>query len=183
MFSLNVPLAPAVSRLATDLHLKRSGFDRVRERHTLVCKRFGVDDIDAASSRTDDATPSKPDALRALRRDLRPVLSATAPFDVAVTGVAVFDDPASGSRPVVYLAVESAGLVRLHRRLCDAYGPIPGIEGDDYEPHVTLARGGSPDPGVVADLVASSFEPVRWRVHALDVYDPDYREVAATIDL
>lgn len=191
MFSLNVPIAPAVSRLAADLHLKQSGFKRVRDRHTLVCKRFGVEDIPLSETDTsrigdttdDDPTPPKPDVLSALRRDLRPSLSGTTPFDVAVTGVDVFDDPASGSRPVVYLVVESAGLVRLHRRLCDAYGPIPGIEGDDYEPHVTLARGGDPDPGVVADLVASSFDPIRWRIHALDVYDPDYREVAATIDL
>jgi len=45
MFSLNVPLAPAVDRLAADLQSKLSGFDRVRDRHTLVCKRFGVDDV------------------------------------------------------------------------------------------------------------------------------------------
>jgi len=43
MFSLNVPLAPAVDRLAADLQSKLSGFDRVRDRHTLVCKRFGVE--------------------------------------------------------------------------------------------------------------------------------------------
>ncbi|ELZ44283.1 hypothetical protein C464_15660 [Halorubrum coriense DSM 10284] len=83
----------------------------------------------------------------------------------------------------MYLAVESDGLVRLHRRLCAAFGVVEGIEGDDYVPHVTLARGGDPGPGAVADLVAAEFDPIRWRVHALDVWDPEYREPAATIDL
>lgn len=194
MFSLNVPLPPAVGGLAADLHPKLSGFDRVRDRHTLVCKRLGVDDVpdrvasavrpgpeDVGSAA--EPSPPKPDALAALREDLRPLLSGTDPFDVAVTGIDVFDAPASGSRPVAYLAVESDALVRLHRRLCAAYGAIDGIEGDDYVPHVTLARGGNPEPGVVADLVSAEVDPIRWRVHALDLYDPEFREVAATIDL
>ncbi|WP_418285458.1 2'-5' RNA ligase family protein [Halorubrum sp. DTA46] len=183
MFSLNVPLPPSVRRLATDLHPKLSGFDRVRRRHTLVCKRFGVEDVPDRVTGVDRAGLPKPDALAALRDDLRPLLAGIDPFDVAVTGIDVFDAPASGSRPVVYLAVESDGLVRLHRRLCAAYGAIEGIEGDRFIPHVTLARGGNPEPGVVADLVAAEFDPIRWRVHALDAYDPEFREVAATIDL
>lgn len=196
MFSLNVPLPPSVGRLAADLHPKRSGFDRVRERRTLVCKRFGARDVpdrgeDADRSGRSDSSNGAPDgdppldkgdALAALCDDLRPHLSGTDPFDAAVTGFDVFDAPASGSRPVVYLAVESGGLVRLHRRLCAAYGAIEGIEGDDYVPHVTLARGGDPAPGAVADLVATEFDPIRWRVHALDVYDPEFREVAATVE-
>jgi len=194
VFSLNVPLPPSVGRLEADLHPKLSGFDRVRDRHTLVCKRLGVDDVPdrvASAARAGpeavgsaaEPSPPKPDALAALREDLRPLLSGTDPFDVAVTGTDVFDAPASGSRPVAYLAVESDALVRLHRRLCAAYGAIDGIEGDDYVPHVTLARGGNPEPGVVADLVDAEVDPIRWRVHALDLYDPEFREVAATIDL
>ncbi|MFW6317888.1 MAG: 2'-5' RNA ligase family protein [Halorubrum sp.] len=197
MFSLNVPLPPAVDRLAADLHPKLSGFDRVRDRHTLVCKRLGVDDVPdrvagggrSGRAGSPDVAPDgdpivpKDDALAALREDLRPFLSGAAPFDVAVTGVDVFDAPAAGSRPVVYLAVESDGLVRIHRRLCAAYGAIEGIEGDDFVPHVTVARGGNPEPGVVADLVSAEFDPVRWRVHALDLYDPEFREVAATVEL
>lgn len=190
MFSLNVPLPSAVDRLADDLHPKLSGFDRVRDRRTLVCKRFGAADV---PDRVDDGsgnpapgggpTPPKPDALATLRDDLRPLLAGTGPFDVAVTGVDAFDAPASGSRPVIYLGVESDGLVRLHHRLCAAYGAIEGIEGDAYVPHVTLARGGDPEPGVVADLVDAEYGPIRWRVHALDLYDPEFREVAATVEL
>lgn len=188
MFSLNVPLPPAVDRLAADLHPKLSGFDRVRDRHTLVCKRLGVEDVPdrvGGHNPPEDVgpRPPKPDALAALREDLRPLLSGTDPFDVAVTGIDVFDAPASGSRPVVYLTVESEVLVRLHQRLCAAYGAIEGIEGEEFVPHVTLARGGNPEAGVVADLVSADIEPIRWRVHALDLYDPEFREVAATIEL
>jgi len=182
VFSLNVPLPPAVGRLAGDLHPKLSGFERVRERHTLVCKRFGTEDVSDVDP-GGGPSRSKSDALTALRDDLSPLLAETDPFDVAVTGADTFDAPASGSRPVVYLVVESDGLDRLHRRLCAAYGAIKGIEGNEFSPHVTLARGGNPGPGVTADLVAAEFEPVRWRVHALDLYDPEFREVAATVEL
>ena len=198
MFSLNVPLPPAVDRLAADLHSKCSGFDRVRDRRTLVCKRFGVGDVPdrvasderagggvgaSPGSPADGPSPPKPDALDALRDDLQPLLAGTDPFPVAVSGIDVFVAPASGSGPVLYLVVESDALVRVHNRLCAADGAVEGIEGEEYAPHVTLARGGDPEPGVVADLAAAEFEPIRWRVHALDLYDPEFREVAATIDL
>jgi len=181
VFSLNVPVPPAIPRLARDLHPKLTGFDRVRDRHTLVCKRFGVNDVSGDGDETD--APPRTVALDRLRERLRRPLARTSPFDVAATGIGVFDSPAAGSGPVVYLAIESDGLVRLHRRLCAAFGAVEGIEGDDYVPHVTLARGGNPEAGVVADLVAGEVDPVRWRVHALDVWDPAAREVAATVEV
>jgi len=182
VFSLNVPLAPAVDALAGDLHPKLEGFDAVRQRRTLVCKRFGVDDV---RDRDRDAgePPTKNDALDRLRGRLSRPLAGVDPFEVAVTGVGVFDAPASGSRPVVYFTVESDGLVGLHDRLCAAFGAVEGIEGDDYVPHITLARGGNPEPGAVAGVVDTGFELIRWRVHALDVWDPEFREVAATIGM
>ncbi|WP_096394264.1 2'-5' RNA ligase family protein [Halorubrum trapanicum] len=185
MFSLNVPLPSAVERLASDLHPKLTGFDRVRDRRTLVCKRFGVDDVrDEEGGRAEGPeVPGKEAALDRLRERLRRPLAGVDPFEVAVTGVDVFDAPRSGSRPVVYLTVESEGLVGVHRRLCDAFGAVEGIEGDEYVPHITLARGGNPEPGAVAGLVDSEFDPVRWRVHALDVWDPEFREVAASVEL
>ena len=184
MFSLNVPLPPGVDRLAADLHPKLSGFDRVRARHTLVCKRFGVEDVrEGEDDRADQGDAPREEALDRLRERLRRPLAGVDPFEVAVTGVGVFDAPRSGSRPVVYLAVESDELIRVHRRLCDAFGAVEGIEGDEYVPHITLARGGNPKPGVVAGLVDAEFAPVRWRVHALDVWDPEFREVAASVDL
>jgi hypothetical protein len=188
VFSLNVPLPPGVERLATDLHPKLSGFDRVRERRTLVCKRFGVADVrsgegEGGGREGNRDAPPREEALDRLRERLRRPLSGTDPFEVAVTRIDTFDAPRSGSRPVVYLAVESDELVRLHRRLCASFGAVEGIEGDDYVPHVTLARGGEPEPGAVAGLVDAEFDPVRWRVHALDVWDPEFREVAASVEL
>ncbi|GAB6879591.1 2'-5' RNA ligase family protein [Halorubrum gandharaense] len=186
MFSLNVPLPPAVEQLADELHPKLAGFDRLRNRHTLVCKRFGVGDV-TGGGRAGGApggrggTPEKPVALATLREELRPLLAGTDPFDVRVTGIDAFEAPEQGPGPVVYLAVESGTLKRVHRRLCGTFDPVEGIEGDDYVPHVTLARGG--DPEAVERLLETKIEPVEWRVHALDVYDPDFRETAATIEL
>jgi len=181
VFSLNVPLPPAVGDLATDLHPKLSGFDRIRERQTLVCKRFGVDDV--AGDGRDRPRPPKSEAVETLCRDLRGLMSGTVPFEVSVTGVDAFEAPASGSGPVVYLVVESDELVRLHRRLCAGYEAIEGIEGDEYVPHVTLARGGDSDAAdeIVDRIRRIEVEPIRWRVHALDLYDPEFREVTATI--
>ena len=185
MFSLNVPLPPALDRLAGDLHPKLTGFDRVRERHTLVCKRFGVGDVRSGKdgAKQDREAPPRGEAVDRLRERLRRPLAGTDPFEVAVTGIDVFDAPRSGSRPVVYLTVESDELIRLHRRLCAPFGAVEGIEGDEYVPHITLARGGNPEPGAVAGLVDAEFDPIRWRVNALDVWDPEYREVAASVDL
>ncbi|OYR55557.1 2'-5' RNA ligase family protein [Halorubrum halodurans] len=181
MFSLNVPLPPAVGRLADDLQPKLSGFDRVRDRHTLVCKRFGVDDVSVGID--GDDPPPRPAALETLRDRLRRPLAGTSPFAVEVAGIDAFDSPAAGSGPVVYLGVESEALVRLHRRLCAVFGAVDGIEGDAYVPHVTLARGGGvADVKRMVDAVGE-FDPIRWRVHALDLYDPEFREVAATIEL
>jgi hypothetical protein len=181
VFSLNVPIPPAVGRLADDLQPKLSGFDRVRGRHTLVCKRFGVDDV--VGGIDGDDPPPRPAALETLRDRLRRPLAGTSPFAVEVAGIDAFDSPAAGSGPVVYLAVESEALVRLHRRLCAVFGAVDGIEGDAYVPHVTLARGGGAASEPIERLRRIEFDPIRWRVHALDLYDPEFREIAATIEL
>ncbi|SMO36941.1 2'-5' RNA ligase family protein [Halorubrum cibi] len=190
MFSLNVPILPEVERLADDLQSKLSGFDRVRDRRTLVCKRFGTEAVSGGGtagsgppSSEPAGPPPKPEALSTLREDLRPFLAPVDPFEVTIAGIDAFDSPASGSGPVVYLAVESEGLVRLHRRLCAVFGAVEGIEGDAYVPHVTLARGGEPTAVRRAIGGGVEFDPVRWRVHALDLYDPEFREVAATLEL
>ncbi len=189
MFSLNVPLPPAVDRLAADLHPKLSGFDRVRERHTLVAKRFGVADVPGTRSGrrggSDRRGVSKDVALAGLREELRPLLAGTDPFDAAITGIDAFERPARGPGPVVHFVVESAALIRIHRRICAAFDPVEGIEGDDYVPHVTLARGRSPDDvgSAVESLVETPVAPITWRVHEFELYDPEFREVAGRLSL
>jgi hypothetical protein len=94
--SLNVPVPGRVRRIAADLHPELVAFDWVRERHGLLCKRF---------ERTPDQVA------------LRDALAGTPAFEAKVTGIDYFTDPPHGSAPVVYLAVESPGLRRLHERL------------------------------------------------------------------
>ncbi|ELZ76990.1 hypothetical protein C455_14422 [Haloferax larsenii JCM 13917] len=163
MYSLNVPIPGQVARVASDLFPYLAPFDRVRDRHTLVCKRFEETDYDH------------------LRTRLHEVLRGAPAFEARITDVEYFEDPPRGSAPVVYLAVESPGLVSLHERLVDEFGAVDGLEGDDYTPHVTLARGGS-----IADarsLASHDIDPVEWTVSQLDLYDAEFRETAASISL
>jgi hypothetical protein len=183
VFSVNVPLPPAVGRIANDLHPKLAGFDRVRERHTLACKRVDADDV-VDPDAEDGHGPDRARGLERLRESLHPVLAGIDPFDAAITGIDAFEAPTAGPGPVVHLTVESGPLVRLHRRLCTVFDPVAGIEGDAYVPHVTLARGGEPvDDAVLGALVDVDIDPIVWRVDALDLYDAAVREVAGRIDL
>jgi hypothetical protein len=192
VFSLNVPLPPAVDGIGNQLADSSASLGRIRTRHTLVCKRFADGDVPdptelpgvaGASNSIDMPSPPREAALKRLCTTLRAHLASTDPFDLALTGVDAFETPASGAGPVVYLAVESPPLVRLHRRLCTAFGAADGVEGDAYVPHVTLARG--TDPTAVRDALDTDLEatPVRWRADALTVYDAQFREAAATLTL
>jgi 2'-5' RNA ligase len=172
VFSLNVPVPGRVRRIAGDLHPELARFDRIRERHSLLLKRFdtGLDD---------DA-----DSLPRLRERLRPLLGRYEGdgLDLRVTGLDYFETPPRGPGPVVYLTVESADFRTLHRRLCDAFGTVAGLEGDGYTPHVTLARGGSIiDAADLADR--RSIEPVEWTAGELRIHDSRYREDAARLPL
>jgi 2'-5' RNA ligase len=158
--SLNVPVPGRVRRVAAELHPELVAFDRIRERHGLLCKRF-------------DRTPD--------RAALRDVLAGTPAFEAAVTGIDYFADPPHGPGPVVYLTVESPGLVRLHERLADAFGGVPGLEGPGYEPHVTLARGG--DEADAVRLADREIDPVRWTVSRIERFDAEYREATGAVPL
>lgn len=159
MYSLNVPVPPAVARLASGLgqSLRTA---RVRERHGLVAKRLGE------SPRT-----------RRVRRALAD--ADAAPFAVRTAGIDAFERPPAGSGPVVYLGVESPELRRLHDRLCEAFDPVAGMEGPEYVPHVTVARGGD----AAALLDRDDPEPREWTVERLEVLDADRGLAAETIAL
>jgi 2'-5' RNA ligase len=158
--SLNVPVPGRVRRLAADLHPELVAFDWVRERHGLLCKRF----------------EQPPDEVA-----LRDALAGTPAFEAAVTGIDYFTDPPNGSAPVVYLTVESPGLVRLHERLAERFGAVPGLEGSGYEPHVTLARDG--DVADAERLAAREIEPVTWTVSRIERFDAEYREGIGSVPL
>jgi hypothetical protein len=123
VYSLNAPVPASVARLASGLAADLLDAT-VRERHTLVVKRLGADG------------PGK------LADAVREVVEGTEPFAARATAVEVFRDPPTGPAPVAYLRVASPGLERLHRRLCERFDAVEEIEGDEYVPHVTVARGG-----------------------------------------
>jgi len=158
VFSLNVPVPGRVRRVAGDLHPELARFDRLRERHSLLLKRF------------DTALDDDADSLPRLRERLRPLLSRQGGggLDLRVTGLDYFETPPHGPGPVVYLTVESADLRALHHRLCGAFGAVTGMEGTEYVPHVTLARGGRiVDAADLADRRA--IDPVEWTAGELRI--------------
>lgn len=169
MYSVNVPVPGRVQRLAADLRPALDRFDTVRERHTLVVKRLGDGDPERLSAR------------------VREVLRGTQPFPCRVSGIDAFADPPTGSAPVLYLAI-GGPLQALHDRLTEIEPPVDGIEGPDYTPHVTLARGADlapaecDDRGVPHDLTGGPVE-TEWTVDELWLWSTDYREPVARIGL
>nr|WP_245188670.1 2'-5' RNA ligase family protein [Halarchaeum rubridurum] len=145
-----------------------TGFERVRESRdaTLVAKR-----LDAADRR---------EYLRAAR-EAKAALRGAPAFEARVADVGVFERPARGPGPLVYLAVESPGLERVHRRLVADLGGVDGIEGDDYVPHVTLARDG--DTAAVERVRDHDFDPVTWTVSELEFYDARHGERIEAVSL
>lgn len=152
MISLNVPVPGRVGRLAADLAPLLAGFDRRPRPLTLVIKRLGsVDDLDRTTA------------------VVRRALAGTTPFDARVVGIDRFESPATGGGPVVFLAIDSEVIEGLHRRLCEAFEPVEGIEGADYVPHVTLAQGG--EPAAAERLMDRPIDDVQWTVTGLVLWD------------
>ncbi|WP_265109638.1 2'-5' RNA ligase family protein [Halosolutus halophilus] len=164
MYSVNVPVPGRVRELAADLYPSLVGFDSVREDHSCLLKRLG----DA-----DHVAPLQQRAHRALE--------GAPAVEAEITGIDYFAEPPLGSAPVVYLAVESPGLERIHADLADSFEPIEGLEGSDYVPHVTLARGG--DSATAARLADREIEPIRWTVTELEFWDGTYKLPVSRIRL
>lgn len=165
MYSLNVPVPSEVARLAGNLarELPRAR-ERARDEHTLVLKRLG------------EAEP-----FPAIQARVRGTLQGQPSFDVRVTGIEYFAEATTGSSPVVYLAVESPELHRLHEQLTDRFPAIDGIEGEAYVPHVTIARGGRHD--AAQRLAERSIEPIAWTVTRLAFRDAKHGESAGSVSL
>jgi 2'-5' RNA ligase len=156
VFSLNVPVPGEVARLASDLARELPGATpRPRGEHSMVAKRLTTDDRPAS----------------VVEARAREVLAGRQPVAVRVAGVDWFETPTSGPGPVVYLTVESPGLRDLHEHLCSAFDPVPDVEGADYTPHVTIARGG--DREAAARLLDREVGPIEWVVDELAFYDAE----------
>ncbi|NGM68748.1 2'-5' RNA ligase family protein [Natronolimnobius sp. AArcel1] len=152
MYSVTVPVPGRARRLANELHPELIGFETIREEHSCLLKRLGdVDHVSQLQHRTNRA------------------LEGATAVDAEITGIDYFEDPPLGSAPVVYLAVDSPGLEALHAELTETFDPIAGLEGDDYVPHITLARGG--DLETAKRFAERDLEPLSWTVDALEFWN------------
>jgi 2'-5' RNA ligase len=148
VYSVNVPVPGEVVKLARGLAAECITATP-RRGHSLVVKRL-------------------PDErYERMARQVRDALAGTPPFAATVTGVDCFRDPPSGAAPVAYLAVESPELRRVHATLCETFDPVPGFEGNEYDPHVTICRGGD-----AADLLGREIEPFEWAIERLALWHP-----------
>jgi 2'-5' RNA ligase len=175
-YGLNVVVPNSVRGLAAELEPALSPFDHIRDRHTLLLKRF-----EGERSR------------HRLRERVVDCLAGAEPVDARITGIEAFWNPPAGSSPVVYLSVESPGIWALHRRLVEEFGRVPGLEGDEYTPHVTLARDlpadtetavgsmGADDP--VAALKRRDLPELTWTVDELGLWSKEYREFVTRFSL
>ena len=83
-----------------------------------------------------------------------------------------FDVAERGSSPVLYLEVKSPGMKALHEILVDVFGSVKGVEGENYIPHITIARGGG-----VRDVDFSGFSgPTIWTAETLEFWNRDKRK-------
>lgn len=167
MYSLNVPVPGRVAALASDIARELpEARARVRGKHTLGVKRLGTGDR-AAYAR--------------LEARAREVLVGQPAFEVRVTELKYFSEVITGPAPVIYLAVESPELRRLHQRLAEVFDPIEGIEGDGYSPHVTVARGGTTEQARRA--IERDIEPIQWTVSELVFWDARRGQPVSTVSL
>jgi len=167
VYSLNVPVPVEAARLASEV--ARSLPDarpRRRGQHTLVAKRLGNGDHSTFAR---------------LSARAREAIEGTPPFAARVTGVDYFQTAASGPSPVVYLAVESPGLSDLHATLAATFDPVDDIEGEDYVPHITVARGGT--LATVQRLADRDIDPVSWDVTELTFWDGERSQPTGTVSL
>jgi len=173
VYSVNAPVPAELNEVAADLRPALTGFDRIRERHeqTLLVKRVPADDRKQ---------------LRTTWQTAKDALDGAPVVEARVSEVQSFENPPNGSSPVVYLAVESPGLHGIHQRLCQVFDPVPVMEGgDDYDPHVTLARDADGFRGrrAVENVVGRDVGPVTWTIDELYLYDAEYGERVDTLSL
>ncbi len=164
MYSVNVPVPGRVRQLADRLYPELVGFETVREDHSCLLKRLG------------DA-----DHVAQLQHRAHRVLEGAPAVEAEITGIDYFAEPPLGSAPVVYLAVESPGLEGIHADLTEAFDIVEGLEGTDYVPHVTLARGGEIE--TARRLADREIEPVRWTVSELEFWDGTYKLPVSRVSL
>ncbi|WP_436933960.1 2'-5' RNA ligase family protein [Halovenus marina] len=167
MYSLNVPVPANVAALAGDIARELPGArERERGEHTLGVKRLGGDGVEEYNR---------------LEARVRELLVGQPAFEIRITDLSYFPEAITGPTPVIYLAVESPELRRLHLRLAEVFDPIEGIEGEGYTPHVTVARGGSTERAKA--VTDRDIDPIEWTVTELCFWDARHSETVSTVSL
>jgi len=168
VYSLNVPVPGQVAALASDIARELpAARARCRGEHTLCVKRLDGNGQEQAYSR--------------LEARAREALAGQPAFEVRVAGVAYFEMAVKGTTPVVYLTVESPELRRLHERMAEVFEPVESIEGAEYTPHVTVARGG---PLSAAQRATErQVDPITWTVTELFFWDAARHQAVSTVSL
>lgn len=161
MFSVNAPVPGAVKRTVDDL---RPLLGETRTDHTLVVKRLSDDGRRAGH-----------------RERIRRALDGHPTMRARIDGIETFTEPVNDTAPVVYLAVDSPGLVALHDRLCDVVDPVPEVEGDAYVPHVTVGR--LQDENSLEEVRKRGAPSVSWTITELVFWDARHQETVSRISL
>ncbi len=164
MYSINAAVPGRVRALAGSLRPALAAFDSVRDHHSILIKRLGDEQAFASQ-------------VKRIRR----VISGTQPIQVAVTGIDYFVDPPRGPGPVVYLALDSPGLDKLHAQLIEEFGARPALEGDAYTMHITLARNG--DLAAAKRLAERSIDRIDWTITELRLWDASRNRTVSTVSL
>ena len=155
MWSLNVSMPQNIVRAIKEVTLGVSGWEEICEDPTLVIKRFEKGDVDGH-----------------VESEIRLLLEGVEPFDIEIGNLERFDVAERGSSPVLYLEVKSPGMKALHETLVDVFGSVKGVEGENYIPHITIARGGSGDY-IEFDGLSCDTE---WTVEMLELWNRDGRK-------
>jgi len=167
VYSLNVPVPGRVAALAGEIARELpNASPRVRGEHTLGVKRL-----------TDDSA-----AYSRIEARAREALAGQPAFEARISEIDIFENPPIGTAPVVYFAAESPGLQALHHRLLSVFDSVDdGIEGENYTPHVTIARGGSVE--LAKRVLDREFEPIEWTVSELTFWDAKHNQSVSSISL
>ncbi len=124
MWSLNAMIPRKITEMIHSFGPELNGWEDINKDHTLVIKRF--QEINSRDN---------------FESEMRLLLEKTDPFEIRIGDIDIFSSVPKGSSPVLYIEIESRDLVKIHEKLINVFGVVEGLEGKDYIPHITIARG------------------------------------------
>ncbi len=155
MWSLNVSIPQGIVRAIEEMAPVSRGWEEIVEEPTLVIKRFEKEDLDGH-----------------IESEIKFLLENVEPFTVEIGNLEMFEVADRGTSPVLYIEVKSIGMKLIHETLVSVFGCVKGVEGENYIPHITIARGSG-----VKNIDFSDFSgPTWWTAKTLEFWDGDKRK-------